>query len=112
MTKLRKEAALSALVEQQKEKEAVEAENAANNAKLLENIAHERQLRKSIAEMHDSHRAEINAVLDKYQSLLGQGVTWVFPPNLHPLVRECHEPLDHAMGVASVASVLEAVHIR
>jgi hypothetical protein len=39
---LRKEAALSALVEQQKEKEAVEAENAANNAKLLENIAHVR----------------------------------------------------------------------
>jgi hypothetical protein len=32
----------------------------------------ERQLRKSIAEMHDSHRAQINAVMDKYQSLLGQ----------------------------------------
>ncbi len=39
---LRKEAALSAIVEQQKDKEAVEAENAANNAKLLENIAHVR----------------------------------------------------------------------
>jgi hypothetical protein len=40
---LRKEAALSAIVEQQKDKEAVEAENAANNAKLLENIAHVRK---------------------------------------------------------------------
>jgi len=39
---LRKEAALSSIVEQQKDKEAVEAENAANYAKLLENIAHVR----------------------------------------------------------------------
>jgi hypothetical protein len=34
------EAAVSAIVEQQKDMEAVDAENAANNAKLLENIAH------------------------------------------------------------------------
>ena len=37
---VRKEAALSAIVGQQKEKEAVEAENAANSAKLAENRAH------------------------------------------------------------------------
>lgn len=39
---VRKEAALSAIVGQQKEKEAVEAENAANSAKLAENRAHVR----------------------------------------------------------------------
>jgi hypothetical protein len=33
-------------------------------------VVQERQLRKSIAEMHDGHRAQINAVMDKYQSLL------------------------------------------
>lgn len=36
------EAAESAIVEQQKDMLAVEAENAANNAKLMENIAHVR----------------------------------------------------------------------
>ena len=138
-------------------------------------MVQERQLRKAIAEMHDGHRAQINAVMDKYQSLLAQvshlqfstnktywcvldyfeschdccpiadsktvveidmlpaciavcyrSSSWRLAHCLGRLVSLCHavsnssfvwlmqvrEQLDHAMGLASAASALKAVHIR
>ncbi|BDA42068.1 probable kinetochore protein nuf2 [Coccomyxa sp. Obi] len=96
---VRKEAALSAIVGQQKEKEAVEAENAANSAKLAENRAHERQLKKSIEEVRESHKVQMDAILDKYNSLLAQ-------------VKDYHVQLEQAMGITAATSALKAVQIR
>ncbi|CAL5219036.1 g795 [Coccomyxa viridis] len=96
---VKKEAALSRIVEQRMNKEAVEAENAANNAKLAEHLVHGRKLRKSIADMQSSHEAQVNAVMDKYNSLRTK-------------VAEYHEALKEAMGMGSVAVGVKALHIR
>ncbi|KAK9864138.1 hypothetical protein WJX84_002045 [Apatococcus fuscideae] len=69
---LKKEAAASAVEEQLREKEAVEAENAAALAKIAENESMMRTLKERLREMQSNHDAEVNAIMAKYRSLREQ----------------------------------------
>eukprot|EP00884_Botryococcus_braunii_P004542 jgi/Botrbrau1/14089/Bobra.182_3s0035.1 len=69
---LKKEAAQFSVEEQLKEREAVEAENAANLARVAENAAAMRALRDRILELKDAYEGHIEAILDKYASLRRQ----------------------------------------
>ncbi|KAK9843984.1 hypothetical protein WJX81_001035 [Elliptochloris bilobata] len=66
---LRKEAAASAIEEQLKDKEATEADNAANLAKLAEHEALMRALRERMREVAAAHEAQTSAVLGRYAAL-------------------------------------------
>ena len=99
-----------------------------------------RKLRKSIADMQSSHEAQVNAVMDKYNSLRTKvsgnavpspcpmhGVSdghlvasldqwWCLLQNENQFcalqVAEYHEALKEAMRMGSVAVGVKALHIR
>ena len=96
-----------------------------------------RKLRKSIADMQSSHEAQVNAVMDKYNSLrtkVSAGLSlhnplWMDWTGNSPMVglvwccclmstsgalqvAEYHEALKEAMGMGSVAVGVKALHIR
>lgn len=66
---VKRQAAEGRVEEQLRNKEAIEASNAAAVAKLAENEAMIRALRERIAEMRGAHEASVNAVLGQYQAL-------------------------------------------
>ena len=66
---VKKQAAEGRVEEQIRNKEAIEASNAAAVAKLAENEAMIRSFRERIAEMRAAHESSVNAVLGQYQAL-------------------------------------------
>ncbi|KAL4427452.1 hypothetical protein ABPG77_000741 [Micractinium sp. CCAP 211/92] len=68
----RHDAAESSIEEQLRDKEAIEAENAAAVARLQENEAMMRKLQEKIAEVQAAHAAQVEAVLGQYEALLQQ----------------------------------------
>ncbi|KAK9821512.1 hypothetical protein WJX74_005779 [Apatococcus lobatus] len=69
---VKKEAAALAVEEQVREKEAVEAENAAAQAKIAENEAMMRTLQERVRELQSNHDAEVSSIMAKYRSLREQ----------------------------------------
>ncbi|KAK9816471.1 hypothetical protein WJX72_000700 [[Myrmecia] bisecta] len=96
---LKKEAAASCVEEQLRDKEAIEAENAATMAKLTENDAMMRALREKIKELQTTQEVQISMVLDRYTSLRQQ-------------VAEYHTLLEAAMTPASRSAAVKAVTLR
>ncbi|DBA85310.1 hypothetical protein WJX79_007297 [Trebouxia sp. C0005] len=104
---LKREAAVSAVEEQLKEREAIEAENAAARAKTAENEAMMRTLRERMKEVQSNHDAQVSIVLEKYQSLRQQ-------------VQQYHELLEAAtaptpsnnVDTASLSSAVKAITLR
>jgi kinetochore protein Nuf2 len=66
---VKRQAAEGRVEEQLRNKEAIEAENAAAIAKLAENEAMIRSLRDRIAELRSAHESQVGAVLGQYQAL-------------------------------------------
>ncbi|DBA98352.1 hypothetical protein WJX82_002463 [Trebouxia sp. C0006] len=104
---LKREAAVSAVEEQLKEREAINAENAAARAKIAENEAMMRTLRERMKELQNNHDAQVSIVLEKYQSLRRQ-------------VQQYHELLEAAIApnpgndvdTASLSSAVKAITLR
>ncbi|KAI7843287.1 hypothetical protein COHA_003119 [Chlorella ohadii] len=94
------DAAESSIEEQLRDKEAIEAENAAAAARLQENEAMMRKVQDKIAELQAEHAAQIEAVTAQYGALLQQ-------------VEEYHRGMEAAMQPPPPAEVaVKASRVR
>ncbi|KAL0042016.1 hypothetical protein WJX77_000793 [Trebouxia sp. C0004] len=104
---LKREAAVSAVEEQLKEREAIEAENAAARARIAENEAMMRALRDRMKELQNNHDAQVSTVLEKYQSLRRQVQQY------HELLEAATAPtLSNDVDTASLSSAVQAITLR
>ena len=69
---VKRDAVESSIEQQLRDREAIEAENAAAAAKKAENDLQARALRERIAELQAAHGAQLVEVLDRFQALRGQ----------------------------------------
>lgn len=98
--KIRHDAAESSIEEQLRDKEAIEAENAAAVARLQENDAMMRKVQEKISEVQEAHGVQIEVVMGQYEALLQQ-------------VGEYHRSMEAAMQPAAAAEVaVRAARVR
>lgn len=82
---VKRQAAEGRVEEQMRNKEAIEAENAAAIAKLAENEAMIRTLRERVGELRSAHESQVGSVLEQYHSL-------------REAVAQYHEDMESAMA--------------